>query len=112
MASQLNLSPQSIVDKEFDIDFKGYNPAQVDQILDLVIADYQAYEEMLGDLREKVSDLERANASLRAKVMELEGKAKAAESADPIYVASSNVDILKRLSRLEKQVFEDSKNKY
>ena len=25
MAGKLNLDPQGIVDKEFDIDFKGYN---------------------------------------------------------------------------------------
>jgi cell division septum initiation protein DivIVA len=45
-------------------------------------------------------------------VIELEGRAKAqAQSeADPISQAASQVDILKRLSRLEKQVF-DSKNR-
>ena len=39
MAGKLNLDPQGIVDKEFDIDFKGYNPDQVDHMLDLVIQD-------------------------------------------------------------------------
>lgn len=33
MAGKLNLDPQGIVDKEFDIDFKGYNPDQVDHML-------------------------------------------------------------------------------
>lgn len=44
MAGKLNLDPQGIVDKEFDIDFKGYNPDQVDHMLDLVIQDYQTYQ--------------------------------------------------------------------
>ncbi len=107
---KLNLDPQTIVDKEFDVDFKGYNPDQVDKLLDQVIQDYQAYDQMVHELQEKVSDLERTNASLRAKLIETEGKAKAAEDADPVFTGSSNVDILKRLSRLENEVFKNRKN--
>ena len=46
MAGKLNLDPQKIVDKELDIDFKGYNPDQVDHLLDEIIQDYQTYENM------------------------------------------------------------------
>ncbi|MBR3310595.1 MAG: DivIVA domain-containing protein [Solobacterium sp.] len=108
MAGKLNLDPQTIVDKEFDIDFKGYNPDQVDQLLDLVIQDYQTYERRLNDLDRKLTEMEKTNASLRAKLIEIEGRARAQDDADPILTAGSNVDILKRLSRLEKQVFENS----
>ena len=112
MAQKLILDPQKIVNQEFSIDFQGYNPDQVDAMLDNVIKDYQTYDRMIADYKEKVEDLERTNASLRAKVIELEGRAKAqAQSeADPISRVASQVDILKRLSRLEKQVF-DSKNR-
>ena len=44
MAGKLNLDPQKIVDKELDIDFKGYNPDQVDHLLDEIIQDYQTYD--------------------------------------------------------------------
>jgi hypothetical protein len=40
----------------------------------------------------------------------VEGKAKAQADADPMQLGASQVDILKRISRLEKQVF-DSKNR-
>ena len=80
-------------------------------MLDLVIQDYQTYQKTVEDYQAKIDDLERTNASLRAKLIEVEGKQKAAEDADPITSASSNLDILKRLSRLEKQVF-DEKNRY
>ena len=110
MADKLILDPQAIVDKEFDIDFKGYNPDQVDAMLDSVIKDYQTYQKMIRVRNQKIEDLERTNASLRAKLIELEGKIKAQEDAAGNLNASSNVDILKRLSRLEKQVF-DSKNR-
>jgi DivIVA domain-containing protein len=107
MAAKLNLSPQAIVDKEFDIDFKGYNPDQVDMMLDQIIKDYQSYERYASELQSKIDELEKTNASLRAKLIEVEGKVKAQEEVDPLSQGASNVDILKRLSRLEKQVFED-----
>ena len=52
--------------------------------------------------------MERTNASLRAKLIEVEGKIKAQEDLDPISQGASNVDILKRLSRLERQVFSNN----
>ena len=109
MAGKLNLDPQKIVDKELDIDFKGYNPDQVDHLLDEIIQDYQTYENMIADLTKKAEELERTNASLRAKLIEVEGKIKAQEDLDPISQGASNVDILKRLSRLERQVFSNNK---
>nr|APO28574.1 DivI1A_domain: DivIVA [uncultured bacterium] len=37
MENKLNLDPQTILDKEFHVDFKGYSPAEVDEFLDSVI---------------------------------------------------------------------------
>ena len=63
---------------------------------------------MIADLTKKTEELERTNASLRAKLIEVEGKIKAQEDLDPISQGASNVDILKRLSRLERQVFSNN----
>ena len=113
MADKLILDPQAIVDTEFDIDFKGYNPEQVDMLLDSVIKDYQTYQKMIRVRNQKIEDLEKTNASLRAKLIEVEGRMKAQEDAavDPYAGGASNVDILKRLSRLEKQVFDTKDRK-
>ena len=113
MADKLILDPQTIVDTEFDIDFKGYDPEQVDLLLDSVIKDYQTYQKMIRVRNQKIEDLEKTNASLRAKLIELEGKMKAQEDTvyDPYAGGASNVDILKRLSRLEKQVFDTKDRK-
>ena len=108
MAGKLNLDPQKIVDKELDIDFKGYNPDQVDHLLDEIIKTIRHMENMIADLTKKAEELERTNASLRAKLIEVEGKIKAQEDLDPISQGASNVDILKRLSRLERQVFSNN----
>ena len=44
MAGKVNLDIQTILDKEFNIDFKGYNATEVDNFLDLIIQDYQTYQ--------------------------------------------------------------------
>ena len=110
MTGKLNLDPQTIVDKEFDIDFKGYNPDQVDHMLDLIIQDYQAYADDIKELQAKVKDMELTNASLRAKVIEYEGKlrVKDTDGEDPVF-GGNNIDILKRISRLESEVFNGQK---
>ncbi len=110
MAGKVNLDIQTILDKEFNIDFKGYNATEVDNFLDLIIQDYQTYQEITSELNEKIAELERTNASLRAKLIEVEGRTRALEAnPTPASVGQSSVDILKRLSRLEEEVFEQKK---
>jgi len=111
MAGKVNLDIQTILDKEFNVDFKGYNATEVDTFLDLVIQDYQTYQDITKELNEKIAELERTNASLRAKLIEVEGRTRALESnPTPAQQGAASVDILKRLSRLEEQVF-DAQNK-
>ena len=45
MAKDMNLTAQEIYEKEFHVDLKGYAPAEVDEFLDMVIEDYQKYDE-------------------------------------------------------------------
>ena len=105
MENKLNLDPQTILDKEFHVDFKGYSPAEVDEFLDSVIQDYQIYERKIGELGEKLMAQERANASLKARIIELESRQKVMEEAGQS--SFNQVDILKRLSRLEQEVYTD-----
>ncbi|MBR3202492.1 MAG: DivIVA domain-containing protein [Solobacterium sp.] len=117
MAGKVNLDIQTILDKEFEIDFKGYSSDDVDSFLDLVMEDYQTYQEITAELNQKIAELERTNASLRAKLIEEEGKTRAMEQAQaqaaatPAAQGAANVDILKRLSRLEEMIFELNQNK-
>ena len=41
---KLNLTPEEILNKEFNVDFKGYTPSEVDAFLDDVLEDYQTME--------------------------------------------------------------------
>ncbi|MFV0380235.1 MAG: DivIVA domain-containing protein [Anaerorhabdus sp.] len=110
MSDKINLSIEAIMKKEFSIDFKGYCASEVDSFLDLIIEDVETYVEALKELSRKNLELEENAMRFREYSMELEAKIKASEqekseTSDPV----SQLDILKRLSRLEKVVYENFK---
>ena len=89
MAKDMNLTAQEIYEKEFHVDLKGYAPAEVDEFLDMVIEDYQKYDEKVEELGAAVTRYEKVN-------------------SDFVNGSSNTVDILKRIARLEKAVFNQS----
>lgn len=102
-----NLTAETILDKEFKVDFKGYSPEEVDAFLDLVIKDYQQFEQVITKQKELLQQYEDASASQAKRIFELESKL---DSQQGNSVATGNqLDILKRLSRLENAVFGSNK---
>ncbi|MEG0076433.1 DivIVA domain-containing protein [Anaerorhabdus sp.] len=102
MSTKLNLDIQTILDKQFNIDFKGYSAIEVDSFLDAVLEDYETYQDVTKSLNDKVVELERLNATLRAQIIELEGRSRLNDEGGQNV---SQLDILKRISRLEKAVY-------
>lgn len=102
MEKRFKLRVEDVLNKQFHIDFKGYSSVEVDEFLDLIISDYQEYDSMIERLGERLQEYERQNAALKAKVVELEGKS---EHVQDQSVQQGNLDILKRLTRLENEVF-------
>lgn len=100
---KLNLNPEEILNKEFNVDFKGYTPSEVDSFLDSVLDDYQTMEENVQELLDLVSKLQEEVKELTKKNVELEGRKKAIDFTNT--TSYSSVDLLKRLSRLEEQVY-------
>lgn len=100
---KLNLNPEEIYNKQFNVDFKGYAPAEVDSYLDTVLDDYQTMEENVQELLDLVSRLQEQVNELTKKNVELEGKIKAIDLSNT--TSYSSVDLLKRISRLEAQVY-------
>lgn len=92
---RMKLTSQEIVEKEFKKSMKGYNVDEVDTFLNIIIEDYEGFEAELASLREE-------NARLKAEISELQTRKPSV--AQPI-AATTNFDILKRLSNLEKHVF-------
>lgn len=107
MEKRFKLKVEDVLNKQFNIDFKGYSSVEVDEFLDLVISDYQEYDAMIKNLGERLQEYEKQVAAMKAKIIELEGKQEAVQ-ADGNNVVS-NVDILKRLTRLENAVFSNKK---
>ncbi len=102
MAANINFNPKDILQKEFKQKMRGYDPADVDSFLDDVIKDYETFTK-------ENQRLEEENERLLAKVDELTkqlsvgGQATAQASQPATNV--TNMDILKRLSNLERHVF-------
>ncbi|WP_018658766.1 cell division regulator GpsB [Allofustis seminis] len=94
------LTQRKILDKVFDTKFKGYNPEEVDQFLDIIIRDYRSYDEEIEKLRE---ENERLIKKLEAVDEEPAVKEQTIVASAPSSV--TNFDVLKRLSNLEREVF-------
>lgn len=111
MEQKVQLSPKKIVGREFKVDFKGYNADEVDHFLDIIVSDYEAFAAMLNNSYDKIEQLEAKLATQKDIVAKME-REKALQE-DNIHAMeenlSSNVDILKRLSLLEKVVFNQNK---
>lgn len=102
--NKITLTPRDILEKEFKIDTRGYRLKEVDQFLDTVIGDYEQFFEI-------ISNLEKEKADLLAEIMNL--KQELRNSKLSVEVASNsgsmgevtNVDVIRRLSQLEKMVY-------
>ncbi len=91
MFPSLKLSVQTIVEKEFKTSMRGYNQDEVDKFLDIVIKDYEMFQQYATELQKENERLKKqANTSVRPQ----------AQTTAP------NVDVLQRLSNLEKTVFD------
>ena len=107
--NKITLTPQDILEKDFKIDTRGYRLKEVDQFLDVIIGDYENFLEI-------INNLEKEKADLLAEIMNL--KQELRNSKLSVEVASNsasrsevtNVDVIKRLSQLEKMVYGSKEN--
>ena len=97
------LTPTDILEKEFKLDARGYRPQEVDKFLDLVIKDYTEFNTINKRLMNEIRNLEKDNQVLMSEIRELKSKLEIVGSSSNKGV--TNVDILKRLSELEKIVY-------
>lgn len=97
MAQSLTaLSTTDILEKEFRTELRGYSTNEVDDFLDEIIGDYvKLYKEV-----------DRLTAENEKLVAQLNAKPKNEETPTVAAGMTSNYDILKRVSLLEKQVVE------
>ena len=97
MSVELNLTAKEIYEKEFRKSrAKGYSEEDVNDYLDLIIEDYMKLDKLITRLKE----LEIENQNLKIKIEALKNTSR---EDKPVQV--TNLDILKRLSKLETAVF-------
>ena len=103
-SDKIYLTPQEILDKEFKIDARGYRPQEVDKYLDMVIRDYTEFINIIKRNEHEIRDLTEDNAKLKAEIRSLREQLVASESSNN-NSGTSNVELLRRISQLEKVVF-------
>ncbi|MGG7617988.1 cell division regulator GpsB [Robertmurraya sp. GLU-23] len=91
---KVKLTAKDILEKEFKTAMRGYKPEDVDKFLDVVIKDYEI-------LQQEIEELQQENARLKK---QLEDAVRRPSVQQPS-AGTTNFDILKRLSNLEKHVF-------
>ena len=102
MKNEVVLTPETLLNWDFKIDARGYRPQEVDKALDIVISDYKAYDR-------KVKALEDRIALLNEEILDLKHKLRSANEREEILKSSdkeiTNLDILQRISNLEKIIY-------
>ena len=100
---KIALSPEEIYEKEFKVDARGYRPQEVDNFLDEIIKDYSAFIKIIRGQDKELASLTQENNDLRNRIRNLEERLEAeVESGNE---SSGNVDLLRRISQLEKIVY-------
>lgn len=97
MNDKLKQNPESILNKRFNVDFKGYSPLEVDSFLDDIMHDYAHYESMIASLVKQVEKLEDSLHSYQTKLLEANTSLAALKDNE----SAPQSDVLKRLARLE-----------
>lgn len=90
-SNQIQLNGKEILEKEFKTAMRGYHQEEVDEFLDTVIQDYEAFQQEIETLKQENERLRKQSEQSRTRT-----------AATPNQV---NYDVLKRVSDLEKAVF-------
>ncbi len=107
--NKIKLTPQDILEKNFKIDTRGYRLKEVDQFLDDIIGDYEQFLDI-------INNLEKEKADLLAEIMNLKQELRNSRLNMEVVSHSrsngevTNVDIIRRLSQLEKMVYNSKVN--
>ncbi|OIK17082.1 cell division protein DivIVA [Bacillus sp. MUM 116] len=93
VSDKMKLTAKDILEKEFKTAVRGYKQEDVDKFLDLIIKDYEIFHQ-------EIDDMQQENLRLRKQLEETSRRQPISQPA-----GTTNFDILKRLSNLEKHVF-------
>ena len=102
MPDKIILTSRDILEKEFKIDTRGYCMQEVDRFLDVIIKDYEEMNSIIKNLAKEKQELVEDNIALKQEVRNLRTKLDVLSDNKE---GSSNADVLRRLSNLEKYIY-------
>lgn len=105
---EISLTPQEILDKDFKVDTRGYRPQEVDKFLDVIIGDYTKFISMVKRNEAEKKELIEENLRLKKELRDCKDKIELLKNTPNKEL--TNVDMLRRISTLEKVVFGDKNN--
>ena len=105
ISDRITLSPEEIYEKDFKLDARGYRPQEVDNFLDIVIKDYTEFMRIIKGFEKELGALNNENKELKQQIRQLQTELDSTESSDASNSGVSNVDLLRRISQLEKFVY-------
>lgn len=103
--NNLNLTQDDILEKEFKIDTRGYRLKEVDQFLDLIIQDYGTFISVIKKQEIEKDKLTEEVIRLKKELRDANVNMEIAKASSGNSSSVNNIDILKRISNLEKVIF-------
>ncbi len=104
---RISLSSQDILEKDFKIDARGYNLQEVDKFLDIIIKDYNEYNGIIREIATMNNKLSTENEKLKEEIRNLKSSMEALKYSEK---EVTNVDLLRRVSQLEKIILGKENN--
>lgn len=94
----IQLSAEDILKKEFSTKLKGYDQEEVNSYLDIIISDYEYFNQIIDDQQKQISELQEEikNSELRDRQNPYENLIK---------TETTNVSMIQRISTLERKVY-------
>ena len=97
------LTSREILEKDFKVDTRGYRPQEVDRFLDMIIKDYEEMNSIIRELEREKKQLVEDNISLKQDIRNLKTKIEVLAESDG--GSTTNADMLRRISKLEKIIY-------
>ncbi len=107
MQGKISLTPQEILKKDFKIDMRGYSLKEVDSFLDEIIGDYENFNEIIRNYEAEKEELLKEIMNLKQELRNVKMSIDAARDSEK---EVTNLDVLRRISNLEKIVYGKDKN--
>ena len=95
---KISLTMQDILEHEFKVDARGYRMQEVDQFLDVIIRDYNEYNNIIKNLKKENQMLTDENTSLKQELRNLKSSIETVKGGEK---EITNVDLLRRINYLD-----------